>query len=69
MPELLKIEEVAKKLRLDSTDKVYELMNKHHLKWIDGITKARLVLDEDLWEWVRARSMTADQRAEESRDE
>lgn len=69
MPELLKIEEVAKALRLNDTDKVYELMSKERLPWVEGITKARLVLDEALWEWVRARSMTADQRAIESRDE
>ncbi len=69
MPELLKIDEVAKALRLDSTDKVYELMSKHRLPYVDGITKGRLVLDEDLWAWVRARSKSAEQRADESREE
>lgn len=69
MPELLKIEEVAERLRLTDTKKIYELMSNDDLPWIEGITKARLVLDEHLWEWVRARSMTAKQRAGESCDE
>jgi hypothetical protein len=68
MPELLTVDEVAKVLRLENTDQVYKLM-KRGLPYVAGITKGRLILDEDLWRWVRLRSKSAEQSDEESREE
>jgi hypothetical protein len=68
MPELFTIEETATLLRVKET-KVLDLMNHQGLKYIEGVAKGRLVLSEHLWDWVRTRSMSAEQHADESRED
>lgn len=68
MPELLTVDETAKVLRVEKT-KVTELMNCHGLPYIEGLARGRLVLDEDLWKWVRSRSKVNEEACDESREE
>ena len=64
MPELLTIEEAAKVLRVEKTQ-VKELMARHGLPFVEGVARGRLILDEDLWKWVRTRSRSAEQTDDE----
>jgi hypothetical protein len=62
------VDEVARVLRLDSTEQVYRLM-KRGLPYIEGVARGRLVLDEHLWKWIRLQSRAIEQPDNESQVE